>query len=246
MRKNKKRDGLVRNRPRKRPFSHHRAENTTFVVTILSAWQKNTTYHLCSTIMSSTLYLVQALFILIMRHWKGQAAENFLEQSNLTQSWWEQLVLGHPIFFSRNDSKVGSYTTTTFQLNLIYLFIILMMRHWKGQAAVNCLAGSKNTIIIGVKCIEARNQNCHHSWLRSKGVVMVVDNNFNINLVLPFITLVMRHWKGEGGWRMRLSIKCMVPPNPPHISPLEVLVGIGLVHPLVDLTIEGADYNYTP
>ena len=35
MRKNwsglRKRDRLVRNRPRKRPFSHHRAENTTFV-----------------------------------------------------------------------------------------------------------------------------------------------------------------------------------------------------------------------
>ena len=63
----RKRDRLVRNRPRKRPFCHHRAENTTFVPKNTSEINtfvpKNTTsgsifcaffprdkkYHLCST-----------------------------------------------------------------------------------------------------------------------------------------------------------------------------------------------------
>ena len=62
-------------------------------------------------------------------------------------------------------------------LNLVWSFIILMIWHWKGQGAVNCLNQSKHT---GSWCKSGvRNWNCHHRWwLKNQAVVMSICNEF--------------------------------------------------------------------
>ena len=77
----------------------------------------------------------------MMRQWKGQANANCLNQSKHTPSWCE-ILRAKLLHFSTCDSKVRMWWwlwTMSTNLNHVQSFIILMMRHWKGQANVICL-----------------------------------------------------------------------------------------------------------
>ena len=82
-----------------------------------------------------------------MRCWKGRDAVKFLNQSKPAPSWCEMRG-PHTEIVNTHDSKIGVWRwlwMMNSNLNLAKSFIILMVREWKGQDAVNCLNQSKIT-----------------------------------------------------------------------------------------------------
>ena len=82
-----------------------------------------------------------------MRSLKCWDAVKWVNQSKHTPSWYETQG-PHTKIITTHDSKVGVWRWLCMMnsdLNLAKLFIILIMRHWEGWDAVNCLNQSKIT-----------------------------------------------------------------------------------------------------
>ena len=70
-----------------------------------------------------------------------------------------------------------------FQSQLCPAFIIPMMTHWKGQAAMECLIQSKHTQ-SGCEQWGLWSRNFHHPQPKSRAVVMVIHHEFPSQLCL--------------------------------------------------------------
>ena len=62
-------------------------------------------------------------------------------------------------------------------LNLVRPFLMVLMRHWNSQAAVNCVYSS-NLTQSWCETLCHRSLNCPHPWLKIQLVVTIVDNGF--------------------------------------------------------------------
>ena len=129
--------------------------------------------------MNSNLNHDKPFIIPMVREWKGWDAVNCPNQSKLTQSWCEKWNTGKTTLTPPVTEKhiVVAIIEPTHQSQPSSTIHYTYSETLEGLRCCEIME-SIQTYSILVWNVEYWSRNCHHPWLKSRGVALVVDDEF--------------------------------------------------------------------